>query len=183
VARPSPIIAGTDSKRGGRGPATGRLVGTNQLPTNSAAPNHPPDAGVPLPELAAQVVEELVPLDDERREEYALWLGLAEWERGHETAGGSPMWESQRTLSRDVVAALAGRPRPGTFDQRIGVPDPDLLIEAWAEYLHVFTDGIASQAMLCRTRCPPIGRARSCGRSSPRSPAGCVSPRTDPRRV
>lgn len=119
---------------------------------------------VPMIEAAAQVVEEIIPLDDERREEYALWLALAEWERGRGGADTSPMWEAQRTLCRDVVAGLAGRSPDGAFDERVGVPHPDLRIEAWAEYLHVFSDGLASQAMLV-PHAMPHARVRAAVRS------------------
>lgn len=55
-------------------------------------------------------MEELIPLDDERRQDYSLWLSLAELERGLPAAARSSMWDDQRMLCRAVV--LAGRPRP-----------------------------------------------------------------------
>lgn len=123
-----------------------------------------PDRDVPLLEAAAQIIEELIPLDDERREEYALWLALTEWERGRGDVTQSPMWEAERSLCRDVVSGLAGRPRPGTFDERLGVPDADPRIEAWAEYLHAFTDGLAAQ-VLAVPHAMPAERASAAVRS------------------
>lgn len=117
-------------------------------------------ADLPVLELAAQVIEELIPLDEERREEYSLWMALADWERGRPAAERSPMWETQRGLSRDIVALLAGEPLHGTFDERVGVAHPDPRVESWAEFLHVFTDGLASQAMLVPHTMPPA-RVRS----------------------
>lgn len=120
--------------------------------------------GLPPLELAARIVEEIIPLDDERREEYALWVALGEWERGRAQTIASPMWEAQRALCRDAVTLLAGYQPEGTFDDRVGVPHADPDVEAWAEYLHIFSDGLASQAVLVPHTMPP-DRVRSALRS------------------
>ncbi|AYY12768.1 TetR family transcriptional regulator [Actinobacteria bacterium YIM 96077] len=98
-------------------------------------------------ELMARIVEELIPLDDERRQEYALWLALTEWERGRPAAERSAMWEAQRALYRAVVAVLTGSAGDTSFAELVGVAYVDEQVETWAEYLHVFVDGLASQAM------------------------------------
>jgi AcrR family transcriptional regulator len=121
-----------------------------------------------LVERAASVVEEFLPLDDERREEYALWVALAEWGRAQPGSGDITSWWEQRALHRLVVAALAGYEQVRTFDELVLAPHPDPRVEAWAEYLHVFTDGLAGQVMLTPSNMTPAA-ARSALRSFVRS--------------
>jgi AcrR family transcriptional regulator len=115
-------------------------------------------------ERAASIVEELLPLDEERREEYALWLALAEWERAQPGAGDATNWAEQRGLHRLVVAALAGYEAARDEGERIEEPHRDARVEAWAEFLHVFTDGLAAQMMATPANMPPAA-ARSALRS------------------
>lgn len=90
--------------------------------------------------LVALVLEELLPLDEKRREEYILWEALVAWERGAPEHLHSRMWEQQRSLYRWAACALAAMPHP---------PDPSPTdnesLEIWVSFLHVFVDGLASQ--------------------------------------
>lgn len=102
---------------------------------------------LPLLELIATLVEELIPLDEPRREEFLLWLAVTEWSRQEPLAGAEEAWDGQRRLYVEAVFALAG------FE---GEPvDVDPRVETWAEYLHVFVDGLATQAMFVPSRMPP----------------------------
>ncbi|MBF8189456.1 TetR family transcriptional regulator C-terminal domain-containing protein [Nonomuraea sp. K274] len=97
-------------------------------------------------EQIASVVEEMLPLDAERREEYALWSAVVEWERQHPPEGGSASWNDQRALHRHCVAALRGHELAGDLSQAM-LPHPDPQVELWAALLHTFVDGLASQLM------------------------------------
>ncbi|WP_051425578.1 TetR/AcrR family transcriptional regulator [Jiangella gansuensis] len=108
---------------------------------------HEPE--LPPPELAAGILEHLIPLDQERREEYQLWLAIAEWSRQGEMAGSAQLWAQQRDMYLQIVYRLAGytnEPVPADVDSRV---------MAWAEYLHVFVDGLAAQAMFVPDDMPP----------------------------
>ncbi|MEV0385635.1 TetR family transcriptional regulator C-terminal domain-containing protein [Nonomuraea sp. NPDC050643] len=97
-------------------------------------------------EGVATIVEEMLPLDAGRREEYALWAAVVEWERQHPPEGGSASWNDQRALHRQCVAALRGHEtarEPG----QAALPHPDAEVELWAALLHTFVDGLASQLM------------------------------------
>ncbi|GAA5040326.1 TetR family transcriptional regulator C-terminal domain-containing protein [Thermocatellispora tengchongensis] len=92
----------------------------------------------------ATIVEEMLPLDAERREEYALWSAIVEWERRHPPAGGSVTWNDQRALYRQCVAVLRGH-EPIREPGQATLPHPDDQVELWAALLHTFVDGLASQ--------------------------------------
>ncbi|KAB8193562.1 TetR family transcriptional regulator [Nonomuraea phyllanthi] len=95
-------------------------------------------------EQVASIVEELLPLDAERREEYALWSAIVAWERRHPPEGGSVTWNDQRALHRQCVAALLGH-EPVRDAGQATAPHPDAEVEVWAALLHTFVDGLASQ--------------------------------------
>ncbi len=97
-----------------------------------------------LVERIASIVEELLPLDAARREEYVLWTAIVEWERRHPSTDGSRTWRDQRALYRQCVAALYGAPTVDDADSRAR-SHPDPRIELWAALLHTFVDGLASQ--------------------------------------
>lgn len=94
-------------------------------------------------ERVADIVEEMLPLDAERLEEYALWVAVAEWERQHPPVS-SRIWNDQRALYRQCVATLHGHE---TTDDPAGaaLPHPEPGVELWAAMLHTFVDGLASQ--------------------------------------
>lgn len=97
-------------------------------------------------ERIATIVEEMLPLDAERREEYALWSAVVEWERRHPPRGGSVTWNDQRALHRQCVAVLLGHESIREPDQA-ALPHPDAQVELWAALLHTFVDGLAGQIM------------------------------------
>ncbi len=99
-----------------------------------------------LVEQVASLVEEMLPFDDERREEYVLWVAVVEWERRHPPAGGSVTWKEQRALYRQCVAILRGYDFARVLEQA-RLPHPDTHVELWAALLHTFVDGLASQLM------------------------------------
>ncbi|GII93962.1 TetR family transcriptional regulator [Sinosporangium siamense] len=92
----------------------------------------------------AGIVEENLPLDAERREEYALWAAVVEWERHHPPENGSVTWDDQRALYRQCIAAMRGH-EPVRDPDRAAHPHPDPQVELWAALLHTFVDGLASQ--------------------------------------
>ncbi|MFG6196907.1 TetR/AcrR family transcriptional regulator [Nonomuraea sp. JJY05] len=92
------------------------------------------------------IVEEMLPLDAERVEEYALWSAIVEWERQHPPEGGSATWNDQRALHRQCIAALRGH-EPVREPGQATLPHPDAQVELWAAILHTFVDGLASQLM------------------------------------
>ncbi|WP_165977645.1 TetR/AcrR family transcriptional regulator [Nonomuraea diastatica] len=95
-------------------------------------------------EQVATIVEEMLPLDAQRREEYALWSAIVEWERHHPQEGGSVTWNDQRALHRQCVAALRGH-EPVREPDQATAPHPDAQVELWAALLHTFVDGLAAQ--------------------------------------
>lgn len=97
-------------------------------------------------ERIASIVEEMLPLDDERREEYALWSAVVAWERQHPPEGGSVTWTDQRALYRQCIALLRGYEPTRDLSQAT-LPHPDAQVELWAALLHTFVDGLASQIM------------------------------------
>ncbi|GAA3221205.1 TetR family transcriptional regulator C-terminal domain-containing protein [Nonomuraea helvata] len=97
-------------------------------------------------EGVATIVEEMLPLDAGRREEYALWSAVVEWERRHPPEGGSVTWNDQRALYRRCIAALRGY-EPTREPDQATLPHPDAQVELWAALLHTFVDGLASQIM------------------------------------
>lgn len=95
-------------------------------------------------EHVASIVEELLPLDAERREEYALWSAIVEWERRYPPPGGSRTWQDQRALYRQCIAALQAKETAGDPAQALR-PHPDAQVEEWAAILHTVADGLAAQ--------------------------------------
>ncbi|MCF6476151.1 TetR family transcriptional regulator [Nonomuraea sp. MG754425] len=107
----------------------------------------------------ASVVAELLPLDAERREEYALWSAVVAWERQHPPEGGSVAWHDQRALHRQCVAVLRGHDPVTDLGQAL-LPHPDAQVELWAGLLHTFVDGLASQLVNTPGQVPPAAAAR-----------------------
>ncbi|MQA95587.1 MAG: TetR family transcriptional regulator [Streptosporangiales bacterium] len=108
--------------------------------------SRPRDADSVVDGVAA-IVEEFLPLDDVRREEYALWSAVVAWERGHLLEGGSTIWKDQRALYRQCVAVLLGHePVHGIIPEAFR-PHDDPAVETGAALLHTFVDGLASQIL------------------------------------
>lgn len=120
-----------------------------------------PRPGLSVIEVVAQVLEELLPLDERRRGEYTVWVAIVEWERRHPPVCGSRTWADQRALYRECVARLRGH--AVSSDQVVPlVVDPE--VDVWAPLLHTFVDGLASQLVNTPGEMPP-DRARSLLRS------------------
>ena len=105
-------------------------------------------------EGAAMLVEEMLPLDAERREEYALWSAVVEWERQHPPEGGSVPWTELRALYRVCLGLIRGHVPARELGQAT-LPHPDAEVELWAALLHTFVDGLASQIMNTPAQVPP----------------------------
>jgi AcrR family transcriptional regulator len=110
-------------------------------------------------ERIASIVEEMLPLDAERREEYALWSAVVEWERRHPPEEGSVTWNDQRALYRQCIALLRGY-EPTRDPSQATLPHPDAQVELWAALLHTFADGLAAQI----TKTPGQVSAATAGR-------------------
>jgi AcrR family transcriptional regulator len=95
-------------------------------------------------ERIASIVEEMLPYDAERREEYTLWAAVVEWERQHPPEGGSVTWKDQRALYRQCIAAIRGHETTRDPSQAT-LPHPDAQVELWGALLHTFVDGLAAQ--------------------------------------
>ncbi|MEH1124427.1 TetR family transcriptional regulator C-terminal domain-containing protein [Micromonospora sp. CPCC 206061] len=95
-------------------------------------------------ERIASIVEEMLPFDAERREEYALWSAVVEWERQHPPEGGSVTWKDQRALYRQCIAAMRGHETTHEPSQAT-LQHSDAQVELWAALLHTFVDGLAAQ--------------------------------------
>lgn len=105
-----------------------------------------PRTGGSAVEQIAGIVEEMLPLDAERREEYALWSAIVEWERRNPPEGGSVTWRDQHSLYRQCVAALRGY-ETDRDPADAARPHPDEQVERWTALLHTFVDGLAGQIM------------------------------------
>lgn len=103
-----------------------------------------PHPGATMVEQIASIIEEMLPLDQTRRRELALWSALVEWERRNPPQGGSPIWADQRALYRQCIASLYGYPSLGGSPDA-AQPHPDAQVERWAAVLHTFVDGLSSQ--------------------------------------
>lgn len=118
-----------------------------------------PRTGGSVADRIVSIIEELLPLDDRRREEYALWSAITEWERAYPPADGSVTWRHQRALYRQCVAALRGMDTSGDLDLA-AVPHPDADVERWAAILHTFADGLAAQLTTTPNELDPHTAAR-----------------------
>lgn len=108
---------------------------------------------------AQRLLEELLPLDEERQVEVLVWLAFTDRARVDPVLAQvrEQAWDGTRYLCRLVVADLAGlagltgRRGPDAVDQVL--PEPDH--EAAAERLHALVDGLTLQGITYPDRMPP----------------------------
>lgn len=99
-------------------------------------------------EMAARCVEQLLPLDRRRREEFRVWWALVGAAEDAGSADGDLFWDGQRVFYRQLIAMVAGRT---DYTEALG-PFGDTALDEWTDYLHAFIDGITEQAMLAPRR-------------------------------
>jgi AcrR family transcriptional regulator len=111
------------------------------------------EADLPGPERARRLLEELLPLDAERRVEVDVWLACLMRSRVDGTLAelSRAAWTGERHICRLAVAHRCGAEPPRTLGDELGDP----LLERRAGRLHVFVDGLTLQASAHRDRLPP----------------------------
>ncbi|MDS1270612.1 TetR family transcriptional regulator C-terminal domain-containing protein [Lipingzhangella sp. LS1_29] len=111
-------------------------------------------AAASLVEGAALLAEELLPLDEQRRTEFALWAAAGEETRSEAALAITDLSDSLRGMWRQLATHLCGYPNLANPER----PHPDPRVEQWAEFLHVFVDGLATQLMYDPRRTPAQAR-------------------------
>ncbi|MEV4397409.1 TetR family transcriptional regulator C-terminal domain-containing protein [Nonomuraea sp. NPDC049607] len=96
---------------------------------------------------AQLLLEEMLPLDDDRRVEVDVWLACLMRSRMDESPAEQRRegWSGERHLCRLAVASRHGLPHP----ERIGQEFADAGPEGQAMRLHVFMDGLTLQTAAC----------------------------------
>lgn len=94
-----------------------------------------------LVEGGALLAEEVMPLDEQRRTEFALWATAGEETRTEASLATTDLSSSLRGLWRQLATQLCGYPALRDFQQ----PHADPRVEQWAEFLHIFVDGLSAQ--------------------------------------
>ncbi|GAB7052910.1 TetR/AcrR family transcriptional regulator [Catenuloplanes indicus] len=114
---------------------------------------HLEDASLAPFDRVIAVLEELLPLDEERRIEVLVFVAIADRSRiarGLDAARDAA-WDGTRYLCRRAVTGLNGRSGPDELTAPLD--DPDL--EARAARLHVIVDGLSLQALMYPRQMPP----------------------------
>lgn len=104
-------------------------------------------------EQAQLILEELLPIDEERHAEALVWLaflGRARVDPSIDDLRRSG-WYGERYVCRLAVAELVGSPAPVDLMQRLSGEE----LEAEAESLHTFVDGLTLQGATFREQMPP----------------------------
>ncbi|RKR88128.1 TetR family transcriptional regulator [Micromonospora pisi] len=104
-------------------------------------------------EQAQGLLEELLPLDQERLGEVLVWLAFLGRARVDPSLDDlrQTAWQGERYVCRLAVAELARRPWPA----ELAAPLPAEHLEAEAAQLHTFVDGLALQGATFRAQLPP----------------------------
>ncbi|MDP9796674.1 AcrR family transcriptional regulator [Catenuloplanes nepalensis] len=99
------------------------------------------------------VLEELLPLDEERRTEVLVFVAVSDrtLRAPGLDAARDAAWHGTRYLCRLSVAGLTGTQSPAELTEALA--DPDL--EARAARLHVIVDGLSLQALMFPDRMTP----------------------------
>jgi AcrR family transcriptional regulator len=110
---------------------------------------------LPGPERARLLLEELLPLDAERRVEVDVWLACLMRSRVDDSLAGlrATAWQAELHVCRLALACHRSLPLPA----RIGEPFGDPGLEARAARLHVFLDGLTLQTAMFPERFTPQG--------------------------
>ena len=116
---------------------------------------HLSDTGAEPRTTVQACLEELLPLDEQRAAEAAVYFGLGDLARltPEHTALREVMFVQARRLYRLLVDWLAGGPRPTPeilLNKPAGAsPMVDPTLEARARGLHMFIDGLAVSGLIC----------------------------------
>ncbi|MFF4417571.1 TetR/AcrR family transcriptional regulator [Streptosporangium sp. NPDC001559] len=111
-------------------------------------------ADLPGLERAQLMLEELLPLDDNRRVEADVWLACLVRSRVEESLAESrgTAWAGERHICRLAVASCHDTPLPD-----IGQELADAVLERQAVRLHTFMDGLTLQTVTCPHNFTPRG--------------------------
>ncbi|MFI7616580.1 TetR/AcrR family transcriptional regulator [Nonomuraea terrae] len=111
------------------------------------------EAELPGEERARRLLEELLPLDDERRVEVEVWLACLVRSQVDESLAElrGAAWTAERHICRAAVASRLGLPLP----ERLGEELPEAELERRAARLHVFMDGLTLQTATYPERFTP----------------------------
>lgn len=109
--------------------------------------------GGPSPERAQQLLEQLLPLDEEREVEVLVWLAFTDRARVDTTfaAVRAQGWDGTRHVCRLAIADLCGARDP----VELGAALPTATHETAAALVHTFVDGLALQGIAYPDRMPP----------------------------
>ncbi|TWD79912.1 TetR family transcriptional regulator [Kribbella amoyensis] len=103
-----------------------------------------------LTEIALRYLEEVVPLDDERRAEFDIWLAFTAQAQAETGAGGlreqvGPMHDGLRSLCESVIALLSEN----------GALRDGLDAEVETDRLHALIDGLSTHVAVVPSRTSP----------------------------
>ncbi|MEU7831467.1 TetR family transcriptional regulator C-terminal domain-containing protein [Nonomuraea sp. NPDC049129] len=101
------------------------------------------DADLPGMQRAQLILEELLPLDDNRRVEVDVWLACLVRSHVDESLAElrDASWPGERHICRLAIASCHGLPLP----DRVGQELAETRLEGQATRLHVFVDGLTLQ--------------------------------------
>ncbi|MEV6149620.1 TetR family transcriptional regulator C-terminal domain-containing protein [Nonomuraea sp. NPDC052129] len=101
------------------------------------------DADLPGMQRAQLILEELLPLDDNRRVEVDVWLACLVRSHVDESLAElrDASWPGERHICRLAIASCHGLPLP----DRVGQELAETQLEGQATRLHVFVDGLTLQ--------------------------------------
>jgi AcrR family transcriptional regulator len=102
---------------------------------------------------AQEILEEVMPMDEEREVECLVWLAVTDLARFDPALGAvrEHAFDGTRHLCRLALADILGSPWPQDWTD----PMPDPAHEDRAERLHAFVDGLTLHGIVYPTRMPP----------------------------
>ncbi|MEU5852353.1 TetR/AcrR family transcriptional regulator [Saccharopolyspora shandongensis] len=107
---------------------------------------------------AQLLLEEFLPLDEERRVEVDVWSACLMRARVDHSLDGlrKTAWDGERHVCRIAVADCCAAPPPTTIGDEL----PDARLEQLARRLHIFVDGLTLQAATYPRELPASGVRR-----------------------